>query len=102
MTVLTHSKCHMRDCTVRNFGTRSGSATLHFEDDATLEPPDLLLADNHFGWQGPDSIFPFGIFTGPGDDDVQRGRVPTPSSRLRERELPGRARARRGGASSSR
>ena len=72
MTVLTHSKCHMRDCTVRNFGTAPGSATLHFEDDATLEPPDLLLADNHFGWQGPDSIFPFGILTGPGDDDVRR------------------------------
>ena len=72
MTVLTHSKCHMHDCTIRNFGTAPGSATLHFEDDATLEPPDLLLADNHFGWQGPDSIFPFGILTGPGDDDVRR------------------------------
>jgi hypothetical protein len=72
MTVLTHSKCHFRNSTVINFGTAPGSATLHFEDDATLDPPDLLLTGNHFAWHGPETIFPFGIFTGPGDDAAQK------------------------------
>ena len=40
-----------------------GSATLHFEDDATLDPPDLVLTGNTFAWHGPESIFPFGIYT---------------------------------------
>ena len=72
MTVLTHSKCHFRNSTVVNFGTAPGSATLHFEDDATLDPPDLLLTGNTFAWHGPETIFPFGIFTGPGDDAAQK------------------------------
>ena len=71
MTVLTHSKCHFRNSTVVNFGTAPGSATLHFEDDATLEPPDLLLTGNTFAWHGPESIFPHGIFTGAETDEAQ-------------------------------
>ena len=65
MTVLTHSKCHIRDSTVINFGHAPGSATFHFEDDATLAPPDVVLTGNTFAWQGPESIFPFGIYTAP-------------------------------------
>lgn len=64
MSVLMHSKCHVRDTTFRNFGTEPGSATLHFEDEAALEPPALVLTGNTYAWHGPESIFPFGIFTG--------------------------------------
>ena len=71
MTVLTHSKCHMRDCTVRNFGTAPGSATLHFEDDATLEPPDLLLATTPLSSRRTSSS----------RTTTLGGRAPTPSSR---------------------
>ena len=65
MTVLTHSKCHIRDSTVINFGRAPGSATFHFEDGATLEPPDVVLTGNTFGWHGPELIFPHGIYTAP-------------------------------------
>ena len=65
MTVLTHSKCHIRDSSMINFGHAPGSATLHFEDDATLAPPDVVLTGNTFAWHGPESIFPFGIYTAP-------------------------------------
>ena len=65
MTVLTHNKCHIRDSTVINFGAAPGSATFHFEDGATLEPPDVVLTGNTFGWHGPELIFPHGIYTAP-------------------------------------
>jgi hypothetical protein len=94
MTVLTHSKCHIRDSTVINFGHAPGSATLHFEDDATLAPPDVVLTGNTFAWHGPESIFPFGIYTAPHgpvtttDFRRQLQDSQNTSTRARSRETP--------------
>ena len=92
MTVLTHSKCHFRDSTKINVGTAPGSATFHFEDDATLAPPDLVITGNTFAWHGPESIFPFGIYTPHGGTSYldgfrrQLARLQNTTIRARSRE----------------